>query len=374
MIELGNRNGQAVLKNYAFAEKTSKIESSRTEDIISRSAEIIKKMYKEAGFTSRETVAALHNFDVFTSVINLPETDLADLESIIRVEAHKFVPIPLEDVVLDWKVVGAIGDKHKKAKDKKKAVEKPAPDKKESTKVKSDETKNAKLAGLAPEDLLPKDERGLEVLLTAAPRKLVKKYVEIFKAAELNLLSLETESFSYIRALLPKNDNSPVMVLNVGAVASDIIIVEKQIPVIIRTVDGGGFSITEAIAHNLGISIERAEQFKRDVGIYAPDGTDSNHVIRQLVESAFVPVVNEISYSLELYKTRNQNVEKILLTGGSAYLLHLSDFLKSTFKIPVYIGDPWHRITYAPEMQKVLQEIGPMFTVAVGLALKQIVE
>ncbi len=366
MIELLDKGGQAVLKNYGFVEKLPKVETARTEDIINESAEIIKKIYKETGFTTKNAVAALHNFDVFSSVLNVPKTNLQEMEKTIRVEARKFVPIPLEDVVLDWKILRGETAASKSDKSAK-------PDKSDQQK----KDKGKEPAAPPADELSLKEQGELEVLLTAAPRKLVKKYLEIFRVAELNILSLETESFSYVRALLDKNDTSSLMIINIGAAATDIIIIEKQVPVIIRTVDGGGIYITEAIAKNLGINIERAEQFKRDVGFYAGDaGSNSNQsqVVRQLIESAFVPVINEISYSLDLFRSRKLEVDRILLTGGSAYLLHLVDFLKATFKLPVYVGDPWHRINYSDELRKILEEIGPMFTVAAGLALKPIVE
>lgn len=366
IIELLDKGGQAVLKNYGFVEKLPKVETARTEDIINESAEIIKKIYRETGFTTKNAVAALHNFDVFSSVLNIPKTNLQEMEKIIRVEARKFVPIPLEDVVLDWKILRGEADEQKDGKVKKAE--------KEDQKKKEAATDSAE----PPADELSLKEQGeIEVLLTAAPRKLVKKYLEIFRVAELNILSLETESFSYARALLDKNDNSSLMIINIGAAATDIVIIEKQMPVIIRTVDGGGIYITEAIAKNLGLSLERAEQFKRDVGFYAGDASlsgNQSQVVRQLIESAFVPVINEISYSLDLFRSRKLEVDRILLTGGSAYLLHLVDFLKTTFKLPVYVGDPWHRVNYPDELRKKLEEIGPMFTVAAGLALKPIVE
>lgn len=374
MIELTNKGGQAVLKNYGFAEKLEKIESTKTEDMIKRSAEIIKQVYKESGFTSKNVVAALHNFDVFNSVLNIPKTNLQELENVIKVEAHKFVPIPLEDVVLDWKVLPSDKRSAERRADLKESDRRSgAPDHQEDRPA---DKSNKHQAETSLDDLSLKESEGIDVLLTAAPRRLVKKYLDIFKTAELNILSLETESFAYTRSLLDKNDQTSLMIIDIGAAATDVIIVERQIPVIIRTVDGGGMYITEEIANNLGINHERAEQFKRDVGFFTPqaDTPDNSQIIKQLIESAFVPIVNEVNYSLDLYQSQGKSIDRIVLSGGSAYLLHLVDFFKSTFKLPVYIGDPWHRVNYPDELRKMLEEIGPMFAVAVGLALKPIVE
>ena len=351
LLEVEDKSGGAVLKNYGFAEKAVNYETTRTAEMIQKSADLIKRIYKEAGFTAKNVVAALHNFDVFSSVINLPEVKTRELENIIRVEARKFVPIPLEDVVLDWKII----EKHRKT-----------------------DTKNSKKETGKKNDrdtfLIDSRDIGIDVLLTAAPRNLVKKYVEIFHNAELNLLSLETESFSFIRALLDKNDASSVMFLDIGSVASDILIVEGQVPVVIRSIDVGGNAITAAIGKTMNISDERAEQFKRDVGIMSASSRATDDApIAQVIETAFGPVINEITYSLDLYRSRGQSVERIVLSGGSANLSGLSEFLKSNFRLPVYIGDPWHKISYNPQLKSNLEQIGPMFTVAIGLALKEIV-
>lgn len=349
LLEVEDKSGTAVLKNYGFAEKAVNYENTRTAEMIQQSADLIKRIYKEAGFTAKNVVAALHNFDVFSSVINLPEVKTQELENIIRVEARKFVPIPLEDVVLDWKII----EKHSKT-----------------------DTKNSKKEARQKNDrdtfLIDSRELGVDVLLTAAPRNLVKKYVEIFHSAELNLLSLETESFAFIRALLDKNDASSVMFLDIGSVASDILIIEAQVPVVIRSIDVGGNAITAAISKTMNISDERAEQFKRDVGIVNSVARLDDAPIAQVIETAFGPVINEITYSLDLYRSRGQSVERIVLSGGSAHLAGLSEFLKSSFRLPVYLGDPWHKIFYNQGLRNNLEQIGPMFTVAIGLALKEI--
>ena len=66
----------------------------------------------------------------------------------------------------------------------------------------------------------------MRVLLTGAPRSLVKKYIDIFKAAQINLLSLETETFSLIRSLVG-NDKSTIMIVEIGAGTTDVTIVDN---------------------------------------------------------------------------------------------------------------------------------------------------
>ncbi len=352
IVELEKTDGRPRLKNYGFAERKRRVGGGHTEEMIQTSVSIITKVCKEAGFFSKDAVSALHNFDVFSSIINVPEGRRDLLAESIKIEARKFVPMQLEDVVLDWKILSApeLGQKGGSGKE---------------------EGKSEGVRAILGE---PSGKQGktVDVLLTAAPRKLVKKYVDIFKMSQLNLLSLETESFAFIRALMDKRDDSSILLLDIGSVATDIIVTERQAPFVTRSIDVGGDSITSAVAKNMNISVERAEQFKRDVGVFEGKSSEDTRMITEIIKSAFEPVINEIQYSIDLYKSRNRSLEKIVLSGGGSLLIGLSDFLQNTFHLPVYMGNPWYKIDAPAELEDTLIELGPMFTVAIGLALKEI--
>lgn len=355
IVELEKSGGRPYLKNYGFAERSRRVGIGRTEEVIQASASVITKVCAEAGFVSKDAVSAFHNFDVFSSVINIPAGRNHLLAESIKIEARKFVPMQLEDVVLDWKVLTAQGALSKGADaNEARAAAKPLQDK--SPRM----------------PLFDGGSKTVDVLLTAAPRRLVKKYVDIFKIASLNLLSLETESFAFIRALMDKRDDASILLLDIGAVATDIIIVERQAPIVIRSIDVGGDSITAAIAKNMRISLDRADQFKRDVGVFGANSPEDTRMITEIIESAFAPVINEIHYSIDLYKSRSRSLEKIVLSGGGSRMVGLSDFLHATFHLPVHMGNPWYKVETPKELGDTLLELGPMFTVAIGLALKEI--
>jgi type IV pilus assembly protein PilM len=120
-------------------------------------------------------------------------------------------------------------------------------------------------------------------LLTAAPKNLVKRYIEIFTAAEIQIVSLETEAFALERALIGL-DKSSVMIVDMGALATDISVIQEGIPLLNRSIDVGGDTITKAIANSLNINIERAEQFKRDFGLSVSE-TSATKIRRKINQS-----------------------------------------------------------------------------------------
>jgi type IV pilus assembly protein PilM len=195
---------------------------------------------------------------------------------------------------------------------------------------------------------------------------------QFFKLAGLKLVSLETESFALERALVG-HDPSPVMLIDMGAVATTISVVVDSVPIINRSIDVGGVSITKAIANSLNVDFDNAEQFKRDFGLM---NNQTNSPIPQRIQYMMGSIINEIHYVLNQYQSQNAGmtpmIEKIIVAGGSAWLPNITNYLSAQINLKVFIGDPWSRIQYPPELRPVLQDIGPRMAVAAGLALREL--
>lgn len=324
IVELKKEAGRARLVSYGFSETVGGKFNVDWQADSKRTAAVINKICREAGIATREAVAALPTFSVFSSVINLAGVDKKDLSAAVHWEAKKVIPIPLDEMILDWKKI-------------------------------EDDPGGAK--------------GNIKVLLTGAPRTLVKRYIDIFKAAQINLLSLETETFSLVRSLLG-NDRSTVMLVEIGTNTTDISVVDKSIPILNRSIDVGGFTITKSVAASLNISLERAEQFKYDLGVGSL-ASETDAIPKTIIET-LNPIVNEIKYVINLYQSKNnKKVEKIILSGGSSLLINFVNYLSKLLDINVIIGNPWTRIACPVELKTTLDEVGPRLSVAAGLALRQ---
>lgn len=293
---------------------------------------LVRKICDKAKVNSMGAVTALPIASVFSSVISLPISAAKELEAAVRWEAKKLIPLPLEEVVLDWKRL-------------------------------------APLPVTVKEGEKPKEQKTIEVLLTGAPQDLVQKYVEIFKKAGLSLLSLETESFAFIRSLVG-NDPSPVAIVDIGAKKSNIVLVDRGIPFIARSVEVGGKNFTDSVARVLNVPVEQAEEIKRNIA-----DSEAMNTLPALIKDNLTPLLNEIKYSLNVYRTRNEMtrpIEKIILTGGSALLPKLSDYFNEFFNLRTFLGDPWARLSYPADLTPLLQAIGARFSVAIGLGLREV--
>jgi type IV pilus assembly protein PilM len=357
IVELINEQGRPRLVTYGYLDIEVE-KSSGVKEKISYldTAKWIKMVCKKARTTTTKTVTALPAFSVFSSILNLPEMSSKDLASAIKWEAKKIVPLPINEMILDWKILPTIVGEE--------ALE--APITNMETGGNEDELQKKGFLKISPSG----KKKYLKILLTAASRDLVKRYMEIFKAAGLNLLSLDTEQFALIRSLVG-NDRSALMIVDIGSVVTNVSIVMDNVPILNRSIDIGGLTITKAIANSLNINLPRAEQFKYDIGM-SPDRTGQGSVPKT-IETTITPILDELKYSINLFKNQSQkNIEKIILTGGSSLLLNFPEYLTNLLGTRVFLGDPWARVIYPEEIKAVLDGIGPRFSVAVGLAMRDI--
>ncbi|MEK9151746.1 MAG: type IV pilus assembly protein PilM [Patescibacteria group bacterium] len=338
MVELQNEKGRARLVTYGFTERLPDAEPANLVDAPRETAELLKKIMLKAKVTTTKAVTGLPVASVFSSVITIPKGTDKEQREAIQWQAKKLIPVPLEEMILDHKIISTG----------------PAP-------------KGAPAAG-------KKDEpKSLQVLITGASKAMVQKYVSVFKASGLDLVSLETEAFALIRALVGK-DRATSMIVDIGAARTNIIIVENGIPYVTRSLDMGGATLTKAMSKTMAMDIKSAEQMKCDIksisSIYPGEG------LPKMFENVLLPMVTELQYSLNLFTGQTdgpaKTVEKIIITGGSAILPSLAQYFSSQLNIRAYLGDPWARVVYSDELRPVIEEIGPRYSVAVGLAMRDI--
>lgn len=324
LVELSRQDSRARLLTYAWVER-SPLETGL--DWLSepdRTGEIIRAMMSEAGVTTRTAITALPLYAVFTSVLSLAGVAPKDLPGAVSWEAKKLIPFSLDEAILDWRVIPPAAE----------AVER----------------------------------KGVtEVLVTAARKSDRDKYVTVCQKAGLILASLETEGFGFIRSLIG-TDLAPAIIVDIGSKKSNILIIDRGAPFLAHSVEVGGQHLTEAIAQVMHIATDKAENVKFDMAaVQGPEGLPT------VIKDALNPLKNAIQYALSLYKGKNNGTrmpEKMVLTGGSSVLLGLPEYLTNVFNIRTFLGDPWARILYAADLKPTLQEVGPRFSVAIGLAMR----
>ncbi|MDP3964775.1 MAG: pilus assembly protein PilM [bacterium] len=353
IVELKSEQGKAKLVTYGYTEQPINVVKSDSQETKQQAVKVIREIFKKARVGSKRVISALPSFTVFSAIINLPSMSRKELVSAVRWEAKKFVPMPIDEMILDWKVLSDIGTANVKSGKKDEKSEK------EGAAETKDKTET------------------LNILLTAAPRNLVQRYLDIYKELNVKLVGLETEAFALERSLIG-NDKSAVMIVDIGGLNTNVSVIRDSIPLLNRSIDVGGETITRTIANGMNVDLGRAEQFKRDFGMTSSE-SGGQQQIPKTIEFVVGSIVNEIKYCFNLYQNQSlgssgteKTIEKVMLTGGSAFLPALPDYLSRVLNMRVYIGDPWARVAYPEELKPVLQELGPRFSVAIGLAMREL--
>ncbi|MEN9557952.1 MAG: hypothetical protein RL141_321 [Candidatus Parcubacteria bacterium] len=330
LVELLNEKGRARLVTYAYTDHQAAAEGKGYAEQPEATGELLKKMVLQARTTTKKAIAALPISSVFSSIINVPASNDKELQEAIHWQAKKLIPMPLEEIALDSKVLDAGNPDEKK--------------------------------------------KMTRVLLTGAPSTLVHTYVKILGGAGLEPLALETEALAQVRSLVGK-DRATVMIIDIGLLRTNITVVEQGIPFLSRSIAAGGAMMTTMMAKTLGIPESQAETMKRDIRAlkgFAPAGD-----LTPLLQTLLKPVLDEVRYSFNLYQEQpeggqKKRIEKIILTGGSSLLPNLPELLTSLLNVNTYRGDPWARIVYPEDLRPILEELGPRFSVAVGCAMRDI--
>jgi len=206
----------------------------------------------------------------------------------------------------------------------------------------------------------------ISVLLVAVPKEVISKYQRIVREVGLTLKSLESESFSLVRSLIG-NDLSPTVLIDFGSRSTTLTIVDQGFVKMSHSVDLSGKEITRVISRGINISTARAEEFKKSSGM-ASNGAERG--ITQLVTPLIGRLVTEFEkMSTSYLRKEGVKIQKVILSGGAANLPGLLSHLSEKLLPQSSIGDPFVRVAYPPQLEKVLkQELSATLAVAVGLA------
>lgn len=209
-------------------------------------------------------------------------------------------------------------------------------------------------------------------------RKIVENFLQVLEESGVEPASFESEMFSTARALLPAHTDETVLIIDIGKTTTKLIIAERQIPRFATTLDVGGDALTHAIQKYFGVSEEEARKIKVEHGIVSSGGKEEYLTAMLLTASA---IRDEVTMRLEYWqnRTRTNNlfapVTRAVLVGGNATVRGLPEYLSSTLRVPVVLGDVFTNFasldTWLPSVEYA-QSFA--YTTAIGLALRDYVQ
>ena len=330
VVQLRKDHGKAVLETYgelALGPYGGRDVGQATNLSAEQIAETLKDLLREAKVTTKSCGVSIPYSRSLLTLVDLPyREDSKEQKTIIELEARKYIPIPVSEVQLDWFIVPETD-----------------PSQKASTRGK------------------------VEVLVVAVHNDELSLLQSVIVGAGLSASFYEIEIFSTIRAVVDE-PVKPFMVLDVGAASTKVYVVERGVVAFSHAISAGSQDITRAIAVSGNVSIARAETLKKEEGIGGSSALGSPELV-------FSRIFSEARRVLMQYETEHKkSITSIVLTGGGGVTKELGAYAKNIFSIDVRVANPFAKTEAPAFMRTILEEVGPEFAVAVGLALRKLDE
>ena len=339
MVQLTRKNGHAVLETYGelalgpYAGKgIGEATVLSSDKIVEAIADMMKE--KEVNISTKICGVAIPFASSLMAVIEIPAVSQKQLETMIPLEARKYIPVPISEVALDWYIIPKDRNPESDPNDK------PISNK-------------------------------LEVLIVALHNDTITRYKDIVTKNSLEASFFEIEIFSTMRSILDQ-EITPILIIDMGATSTKLYIVERGILRSSHMINRGSQNITDELSKSFGISVGDAEFLKREKGLL---GDIKGVQIKDVITLTLNYIFSEASRVVLAYQKKyNKNVSSVILVGGGSALKGVVDIAKNSFQTEVAAGDPFAKVVAPAFLEKALKETGPEFAVAVGVALRRLQE
>lgn len=332
VVQLRRQGGTAVLETYgelSLGPYAGSEVGQATNLPADKIAETLRDLMREANVTTADAGVSIPFSRSLLTLVELPRRDdPEEQKTIVELEARKYIPVPVSEVQLDWFVL--------------------------------------------PEPLAEGAEppAKVKVLIVAVHNDQLALLQGVVAGAGIEASFYEIEIFSTVRSVVDE-PVKPVMVLDIGASATKVYVVEHGVVALSHNIQQGGQDVTRTIASASGLTMAKAEALKKAHGFTNKEGTYD----RKTIELVFSRILEEAKRVQAQYEAvNNKAISGIVLTGGGGVTKELAAYAKTFFSTPVTVADPFGKTEAPAFMRPVLAEIGPEFAVAVGLALRKLEE
>ncbi len=328
LLELSRTGSRYRVESYAVEPlpPNSVVEKSIAD--VEAVGEAIRRAVKRSGTRAKHAAVAVSGSAVITKVISMPASLKPDeMESQIELEADQYIPYPLEEVNLDFEVLG--------------------PSQKNPDMV------DVLLAASRSENV---DTRVAAVELGG----LIAKVVDVEAYAMENV-------FGLIAAQMPaQGDGSTIAVVDVGATMTTLNVLHDGKIIYTRDQVFGGKQLTEEIMRRYGLSYEEAGMAKRQGGL--PD-----NYVPEVLEPFKEAMAQQVSRSLQFFFSSSQynSVDHIVMAGGSASIAGVDEQIEGKVGTGTTVANPFANMSLSPRVKpQTLSNDAPSLMIACGLALR----
>ena len=309
------------LSKYAYVPVDQKLVNDSSDLGKKRLGEAIMGAVNQAGIKTKNIAIGLPASKTFTSIVEtetLPEKELAKS---FKYEIDKYVPMAMSDAKADYIILGAS----------------------------------------------PNDPAKTEVLVSSIAKDYAESVMETIEKTGLNIIAMEPEPLAMARSLAIPGAMDATMIVDFGEKSTDIVIVYRDKPRLVRSIPGGFNNFVKTLSGALDVRDDQARQFILKFGL-AEDKVEG-----QVFKTLSHPLENyasELAKSVRFFQTKylNGKVGGIVLSGYASRIPLFAEYIEARTNVPTMKGNPWQSVRTSKEQQTSLAPVANEFAVVIGLS------
>lgn len=324
VVEVQDRDGVLTLTTYGELQLGPYTDQEIGQSVTleqKKEQQALVDVMRESAVKATNAVFAMPLALSFVTTINFKAEKKEDISSRVRVEARKYIPVPIGEVTLDWAEVDPLDNK---------------------------------------------EEGRRDVLVAAIQNEALNRFRILMKFVNLKEPPTEIECFSAIRGVY-NEDEKDIALIDIGAVSTKLYIVKNGLLQRIHRVRAGGAIATKRIAGTLDVSFEEAEVIKRNIKKEDKNFPD----VKRAHHSCYDRTWKEFRQVLKEYEdTTATKISTVYLTGGGSLFPTTKLSIEEALQKNVSYVNSFNKVSYPAFMEDIISELGPTFHVALGAALR----
>lgn len=316
----GSQRGWTLSK-YAYVPISRQLAQDSSDIGRKRMAETIMGGVEQAGIKTKSVAIGLSARKTFTSVVEtetLPEKELAKA---FEYEIDKYVPMAMNDAKADYVILGpSLNDPNK-----------------------------------------------TEVLVSSVAKDYAETMLEMIESTGLNVIAMEPEPLAMARSLTTPGAVDANLIVDLGEDSTDLVIMYKDKPRLVRAIPGGVDMLIRAVANGLNVRMDQARQLILKFGL---DESQLEGQVFRVLSSHLDNYIAELTKSVRFFQTKyiNSKVGGIVLTNYGVTIPLFAEYIEARAGIPTVRGNPWQLVRTTEDQQRMLVNVAHEFAVAIGLS------
>ena len=309
------------LMKFAYVPLDPRTSQDTSEVGTRRMGEIVLGAIKQAGVKTKNVAIGLPAGKTFTAVVEVPNQTEKELKKTIKYELDQYIPMAVEEAEVDYTVLGPS----------------------------------------------PNDPNKAEVLLSSSSMDYTEMRMETLEKIGLNVIAQEPEPIAMTRSLAPVGSQDARIIVDLGETSTDIVVVYKGAPRLVRSISGGLSALVNIVATTLNVREDQARRFILKFGL-AQDKLDGQ--VFKALDNTLDSFSQELTKSVRFFQNKyvGAPVLGIVLSGFAGVIPFIAEYIEVKTNIQTIQGNPWQLVQVTPEQQQALMSVASEFAVAIGLA------